>query len=43
MRWARCPAEAAEVLGVDVPTLLTRLATLTPASHAPVATRPAVP
>lgn len=30
VRWACCPAEAAETLGVDVPTLLTRLATLTP-------------
>ena len=29
MRWACCPAEAAEVLGVDVPTLLTRVETAT--------------
>ena len=27
VRWARCPAEAAETLGVDVPTLLTRVET----------------
>jgi gp43 len=43
VRWACCPAEAAEALGVDVPTLLARIATLTPVSHGPVATRPAVP
>lgn len=28
--WACCPAEAAEALGVDVPTLLTRIAALAP-------------
>mgnify|MGYP000933421466 FL=1 len=29
VRWACCPAEAAEALGVDVPTLLTRVETAT--------------